>query len=87
MSLILRTPSLQAHSVLMYEQWRRVIADYVAARFGLEPHDALPITVGHVSLALAISAYEQWLRNDDASLEHLLADTMSGLRTYLADEL
>ena len=29
MRLILQTPSLQAHSVLMYERWRAVIADYV----------------------------------------------------------
>lgn len=85
MRLILGTPSLQAHSVLMYERWRSVIADYVAARTGAEPTDPLPRTVGHVSLALAISAYEQWLTRDDASLESLLDDAMASLREYLGD--
>ena len=62
MRLILQTPSLQAHSVLMYERWRAVIADYVSARMGQPSDSLLPRTVGHVSLALAISAYEQWLK-------------------------
>ena len=85
MALILQTPSLQAHSVLMYEQWRRVIAEYVAERRGLEPTDALPVTVGHISLALAISSYEQWLRKPSSSLTGLLDDSLASLRTYLGD--
>lgn len=85
MALILQTPSLQAHSVLMYEQWRRVIADYVAERRGLKSTDALPVTIGHVSLALAISSYEQWLRKPSSSLTGLLDDSLASLRTYLGD--
>lgn len=86
MRLILHTPSLQAHSVLMYERWRAVIADYVGERLGQPPGTLVPRTVGHVSLALAISAYEQWLGNDTASLEQLLTDAMSALKAYLAHE-
>lgn len=85
MTLILRTPSLQAHSVLMYERWRSVIADFVAERHGLLPTDLLPRTVGHVSLALAISAYEQWLGQPRASLTGLLEQSMGSLRSYLDD--
>jgi mycofactocin system transcriptional regulator len=85
MRLILETPSLQAHSVLMYERWRAVIANYVAARTGQPSDGLLPRSIGHISLGLAISAYEQWLRPDAADLEQLLMDAMSGLRQYLHD--
>ncbi len=83
MGLILSTPALQAHSVLRYAQWRGVIAEYVAAREGLQPGDLLPVTVGHTSLAMALSAYEFWLAHDDADLLGLLDESMRGLRTYL----
>lgn len=84
MGLILSTPALQAHSVLRYAQWRGVIAEFVAAREGLAAGDLLPVTVGHTSLALALSAYEFWLAHDDADLLQLLDQAMAGLRSYLA---
>jgi TetR/AcrR family transcriptional regulator, regulator of mycofactocin system len=84
MRLILRTPALQAHSVLRYAEWRAVIADYVAGRCGLEADDLMPRTVGHVSLALALSAYEQWLESPDASLRSLLEAAMASLAEHLA---
>ena len=84
MRLILQTPALQAHSVLRYGEWRAVIAEYVAERLGLQPDDLLPRTVGHVSLALALSAYEQWLASSEDSLADLLAAGMTGLQRYLA---
>lgn len=83
MRLILKTPALQAHSVLRYAQWRRVIAEYVAGRQALDPDDILPQTVGHVSLALALTAYEQWLEEPAASLPVLLDQCMQHLRSYL----
>ena len=83
MRLILETPALQAHSVLRYTEWRSVIADFVAARHGLSPTDTLPRTVGSVSLALAISAYEGWLADPASDLHALLDETMSSLRDYL----
>lgn len=83
MRLILTTPTLQAHSVIKYEAWRRVIADYVGRRLGLSPGDRLPRLVGHVSLAISVAAYEQWLEEPGASLTVLLEQEMTGLRTYL----
>ncbi len=83
MRLILGTPGLQAHSVLMYGRWRRVIMEFVAVRRGVAPDDPLPVTVGHVSLALALSAYERWLASPEAVLEVMLDDTMGLLREYL----
>ena len=83
MRLILETPTLQAHSVLRYAEWRAVIEEYVAARLDVEPGDLLPRTVGNVALALAISAYEGWLADPDTDLAALLDEAMSGLRDYL----
>jgi TetR/AcrR family transcriptional regulator, regulator of mycofactocin system len=83
MRIILSTPTLQAHSVLRYAQWRAVIADYVAERYDIAPNALLPRTVGHVSLALALSAYEQWLETDGQNLEELLTEAMAALSDYV----
>lgn len=86
MRLILLTPELQAHSVLRYAEWRGVIAEFVARRSGTRRHDLLPEVVSQVSLALALSAYEVWLREpgaESADLQALLDDAMAGLRHHL----
>lgn len=83
MRLILDTPALQAHSVLRYAEWRGVIVDFVAERHGLDPGDLLPRTVGHVSLALALAAYEVWLEDEDSVLVDLLDEALSELRRHL----
>ena len=84
MRLILRTPALQAHSVLRYADWRGVIAAYVAERRGVPPDDLFPQTVAQVSLALALTAYDAWLDHPDASLAALLDEAMGSLRDYVA---
>ena len=83
MQLILTTPTLQAHSVLRYGEWRQVIAEYVALRLGLRPDDLLPRTVGQVSLALTLSAYTHWLDHPELALHDLIDTAMAGLRSYL----
>src|SRR3954451_17590878 len=83
MRLILHTPALQSHSVLRYADWRRVIEVYVAERLGLAPDDALPVLAGHLSLALAHTAYDLWLRDPEASLPDLVDQQMTALRAYL----
>ena len=83
MRLILTTPALQAHSVLRYAQWRAVIAEYVAGRLGLAADDLIPRTVGQVSLALALTAYDAWLADEHAELEEVLDRVMVGLRSFL----
>jgi mycofactocin system transcriptional regulator len=85
MRLILQTPTLQAHSVLRYAEWRGVIAEYVAGRLGLRPDDLIPRTIGQVSLALALSAYEQWLDYPTTSLRDLLDETMAALLQHLTE--
>ncbi|WP_415975081.1 mycofactocin system transcriptional regulator [Rhodococcus sp. 077-4] len=74
MSLILKNAALQGYSMVMYEGWRAVIAEFVAARTNCAPTDHFPRTVGWVLLGIAISAYEQWLTDDGPSLAELLIE-------------
>lgn len=83
MRLILTTPALQAHSVLQYRAWRNVIANFVARRTETSVTDPLPRVVGHVSLALSLAAYEQWLGAEGSRLADHLDRAMSELKRYL----
>ena len=73
--------------MLRYASWREVIAEYVAERTDGRPDDLLPQTAGQIALALALTSYQAWLADENASLPHLLDATMTHLRTYLADGL
>lgn len=83
MRLLLGTPALQAHSALRYAEWRRVIAEYAAARLGCAPHDLEPRLLGHVALALALSAYEVWLDHPDQDVTELLGRGLAALETLV----
>lgn len=83
MRLVLETPALQAHSVLRYQAWRQVVAEFVARRLGLEPDDALPSLIGHLSLSLSLAAYDAWLKEPERSLTELLGTQLQMLREYL----
>ncbi|MFC7449109.1 mycofactocin system transcriptional regulator [Rhodococcus daqingensis] len=72
MEIILQAPALQAYSMVMYDGWRGVIADYVADRMDCRPGDHLPRTIGWMVLGIALSAYEQWLTDDTLELPDLL---------------
>jgi TetR/AcrR family transcriptional regulator, regulator of mycofactocin system len=79
MRLLLRTPALLAHSELRYAAWRDVVADFVARRRRELRGDLIPQLSGRVGLAIALSAYEQWLVREDAQLDELLAQCARGL--------
>ncbi|RPA57072.1 mycofactocin system transcriptional regulator [Gordonia oryzae] len=72
MQLLLGVPSLQAHSMLMYADWRHVIAEFCAHRLGLDEVAHLPQTIGWLCLGTALAAYEQWLAHPDADLDALI---------------
>ncbi|KXP02544.1 mycofactocin system transcriptional regulator [Tsukamurella tyrosinosolvens] len=72
MHLLLTVPALQAHSMIMYADWRQVIAEHVARRLGLSPEDHTPQTLAWMALGVALAAYDQWLRRPEADLEELL---------------
>jgi len=79
MRLLLCTPALLAHSELRYGAWRDVVARFAARRLGLAPDDLLPVLIGRVALAVALSAYEQWLRDDGRALGDLIREASAGL--------
>lgn len=84
MELILGTPELQAHSALRYAEWRSVIAEFVGRRLDQPAAALMPTTVGHVSLALALTAYDQWMRDPTREISTLVDEAMGALRTHLA---
>lgn len=72
MSLLLGVPALQAHSMIMYADWRHVIAEFSAHRLGVDEREHLPQTIAWMSLGTALSAYEQWLAHPEADLAALI---------------
>ncbi|RNL61309.1 mycofactocin system transcriptional regulator [Nocardioides marmoriginsengisoli] len=85
MRLLLTTPALQAHSVLRYTAWRRIIAEFVAERYDLAADDFFPRTIGHVTLASSLSAYEGWLESESAPFSRFLDEALDAIRGYYAD--
>jgi mycofactocin system transcriptional regulator len=79
MSLILHTPALQAHSALRYADWRAVIARHAAHRLGQAVDALVPQLVGHVALAAAVTAHEQWLADPAAALSPLIRESFDRL--------
>ena len=76
MELILRVPTLLAHSTLRFTAWREVVAEFVAERTGRRQDDLAPQTVAHAVLGVAVAAYEHWLDHPAADLGVLLDDAM-----------
>ncbi|WP_342749041.1 mycofactocin system transcriptional regulator [Nocardia nova] len=72
MELILKVPALQAHSTLRYQEWRNVVAEFVAARLGVGTRDLLAQVAGHCALGVAIAGYEHWLDHPDQELTDIL---------------
>ncbi|MDR6173930.1 mycofactocin system transcriptional regulator [Nocardioides zeae] len=85
MRLLLGTPALQAHSALMYAEWRGVIARFVAERRGIAADDVRAVVVGHAALGVSLAAYETWLAHDDADLGEQLDAALGALRDHLAE--
>jgi mycofactocin system transcriptional regulator len=79
MELILRVPTLLAHSTLRFTAWREVVAEFVAERTGRRPDDLAPQAIAHAVLGVAIAAYEHWLDDPDTDLGTLLDNAMRQL--------
>jgi mycofactocin system transcriptional regulator len=79
MELILRVPTLLAHSTLRFAAWRAVIAEFVAERSGQRPDDLAPQAIAHAVLGVAVAAYEHWLDDPAGDLGILLDDAMRQL--------
>jgi TetR/AcrR family transcriptional regulator, regulator of mycofactocin system len=79
MELILRVPTLLAHSTLRFTAWRGVIAEFVAERTGHRADDLAPQAIAHAILGVSVAAYERWLDDPAAELGTLLDDAMHEL--------
>jgi mycofactocin system transcriptional regulator len=79
MELILRVPTLFAHSTLRFTTWRAVIAEFTAERTGCRPDDLAPQAIAYAVLGVAVAAYEHWLDEPSADLGALLDDAMRHL--------
>ncbi|MFQ6330916.1 mycofactocin system transcriptional regulator [Nocardia sp. CWNU-33] len=84
MELILRVPTLQAHSTLQYVEWRAVVAEFAATRLGVARGDLIPQAIGHSALGVAIAAYEHWLAHPDKELTGVLDQGLRSLATGFA---
>ena len=79
MAIVLTVPALQAHLTLRYAAWRRVVAEFVAARHGGPPDAPLPRAVSHALLAICVASYEQWLADDETDLLPVLTANLHRL--------
>jgi mycofactocin system transcriptional regulator len=84
MELILRVPTLLAHSTLRFAAWRAVVAEFVAERTGHRPEDLAPQAIAHAVLGVSTAAYEHWLDDEGADLGLLLDDAMRQLGSAFA---
>jgi TetR/AcrR family transcriptional regulator, regulator of mycofactocin system len=72
MALLLRVPTLVAHSTLRYESWRGIVAEFVARRQGVPVESLEPQVIGWTLLATSLASYEEWLRTDGRDLLDIL---------------
>jgi mycofactocin system transcriptional regulator len=87
MELILRVPTLLAHSTLRFTAWRDVIAEFTAERTGRRPDDLAPQAIAHAVLGVSIAAYEHWLDDPTSDLGALLDDAMRQLSAAFSGDL
>jgi mycofactocin system transcriptional regulator len=69
LTLISTVPALQAHSMLRYAAWRRVVAEFIAQRLDQCPDDLLPETVGWMALGASMAAFVHWVENPGDDLK------------------
>jgi mycofactocin system transcriptional regulator len=87
MGLILRVPTLFAHSTLRFTAWREVIAEFVASRTGQRSGQLAPQAIAHAVLGVSVAAYEHWLDDPAADLGVLLDSAMRQLADAFAGRL
>ena len=83
MALILYVPALQAHSTLRYGSWRAVVAAFVARRLDQPESSLAPQLIGHVALAAAVAAYEQWLAQPRTDLSDMIGASFDAVSLLL----
>ncbi|HEY2054154.1 MAG TPA: mycofactocin system transcriptional regulator [Solirubrobacterales bacterium] len=87
MTLITRTPALQAHSALRYAEWRSVVAEWAAARLGATAVDLAPQVIAHAALGAAMASFARWVDHPDEDLYELLDAAFGALASGFADSV
>lgn len=72
LGLILTEPELIAHSLLKFQSWREVIAEFAARRLGMPAETFLPELLGEIALSAAVAAYRAWIPAPGAELPALI---------------
>jgi mycofactocin system transcriptional regulator len=72
MTLITTVPTLQAHSMLRYADWRSVVAEFAAGRLRRPSGEFAPRALGYAALAASTAAFTQWVGDPGADLLALL---------------
>lgn len=86
MTLITRAPALQGHAVIRYAAWRRLVAEFCAARIGCRYDDLLPQAIAHAALGVSTAALTRWIRSGDEDLLRCLDEAYRGLADGFAVE-
>lgn len=68
MRMITTVPTLQAHSMVRYAEWRNVVAAFAAARCGQRIDDLLPLTIAHAALGTSMAAFVRWVNHPEEDL-------------------
>ncbi|MEO9246330.1 mycofactocin system transcriptional regulator [Citricoccus nitrophenolicus] len=72
LGLILSEPELIARSLLKFQLWREVIAEFAGRRLGMPGSSFLPELIGEIALSAAVAAYREWIPHPSADLPTLI---------------
>jgi mycofactocin system transcriptional regulator len=81
MELIASVPALTASAALHYDAWERAVSEFAASRLGARPDELAPLAIGRATLAAARSAYDVWIAEERADLQHHLDEALRLLAT------
>lgn len=68
MTLITTVPALQAHSMVRYAEWRRIISEFAAGRLNQAPDDLMPLAIGQAALGASLAAFTRWVEHPEENL-------------------
>jgi len=85
MTLITRTPALQAHSALRYAEWRGVVAEWAGGRLGTAVDDLVPQAIAGAALGTAMATFGHWVDHPAEDLGERLDFAFSGLAAGFGD--
>ncbi len=86
MTLIVRDPVLQAHAMIRYAAWRRVVGEFAAERTDCRPDDLVPQAIAYAAMGTTMAAITRWVRAPGEQLERCLDDAFRELANGFAIE-